>query len=48
MRYPKSLKEKGKIGFVAPAFGCNIEPYRSAFDNAIKVFKEKVIGIVAL
>lgn len=39
MRYPKYLPEKGTIGFVAPSFGCNIEPYRSAFQNAQKKFK---------
>lgn len=38
MRYPKYLKEKGSIGFVAPSFGCNIEPYRSAFENARRKF----------
>lgn len=36
MRYPEFLKEKGTIGFVAPSFGCEIEPYRTAFDNALK------------
>lgn len=36
MRYPDFLKKNGTIGFVAPAFGCSIEPYRSAFDNARK------------
>lgn len=41
MRYPKFLQQNGTIGFVAPAFGCNIEPYKSAFDNAQKKFKEK-------
>lgn len=34
MRYPAFLKKNGTIGFVAPAFGCNIEPYKSAFMNA--------------
>lgn len=34
MRYPKFLPDNGTIGFVAPSFGCNIEPYRSAFANA--------------
>lgn len=38
MRYPKFLKENGKIGFVAPSMGCTTEPYKSAFDNAIKKF----------
>jgi muramoyltetrapeptide carboxypeptidase LdcA involved in peptidoglycan recycling len=40
MRYPEFLGEKGTIGFVAPSFGCNIEPYRSGFENAQKIFKE--------
>ncbi|WP_455720909.1 S66 family peptidase [Agathobacter sp.] len=38
MRYPQFLKENGKIGFVAPSMGCTTEPYKSAFDNAIKKF----------
>lgn len=38
MRYPKALRENGTIGFVAPSFGCNTEPYRSCFDNAQKKF----------
>ncbi len=40
MRYPKSLKEGGTIGFIAPSFGCAIEPYKTRFENAIKVFTE--------
>ncbi len=36
MRYPEFLKENGTIGFVAPSFGCAIEPYKSAFKNALK------------
>lgn len=39
MRYPKFLKKNGTIGFVAPSFGCNIEPYKSAFNNALKKFE---------
>ena len=35
MRYPKFLKENGTLGFVAPSFGCAIEPYHSAFKNAL-------------
>ena len=41
MRYPKYLEQGGTIGFVAPSFGCNIEPYRSAFENAQKKFNDK-------
>ncbi len=40
MRYPKFLQENGTIGFVAPSFGCNIEPYRTAFLSA----QEKLSG----
>ncbi len=39
MRYPKFLENKSTIGFVAPSFGCVIEPYHSAFKNALKKFK---------
>ena len=41
MRYPGNLQENGTIGFVAPSFGCAIEPYYSAFGNAQKKFVEK-------
>ncbi|MGN0350898.1 MAG: S66 peptidase family protein [Roseburia sp.] len=40
MRYPKYLGEHGTIGFVAPSFGCNIEPYHTGFLEAQKKFKE--------
>lgn len=39
MKYPAFLKEKGNIGFIAPSFGCNSEPYYTAFLNACKKFK---------
>lgn len=38
MKYGKFLPENGTIGFVAPSFGCNIEPYKSAFANAKKIW----------
>ncbi|MDO4317616.1 MAG: LD-carboxypeptidase [Lachnospiraceae bacterium] len=38
MRYPEFLTENGTIGFVAPSFGCNIEPYRTAFLAAQEKF----------
>lgn len=41
MKYGKFLPENGTIGFVAPSFGCNIEPYKSAFANAQKVWTDK-------
>ena len=40
MKYPKFLEENGTIGFVAPSFGCATEPYKSAFDNALKKFSQ--------
>ena len=39
MRYPSFLKTGETIGFAAPSFGCTIEPYRSAFENAVKVLE---------
>ncbi len=38
MRYPKFLPPGGTIGFIAPSFGCAIEPYKERFDNALKMF----------
>lgn len=40
MRYPKNLQDGGTIGFVAPSFGCQIQPYKAGFENAQKKFKE--------
>lgn len=40
MRIPEFLSEKGTIGFVAPAFGCNIEPYKSGFASAGEKFTQ--------
>lgn len=36
MRYPKNLPAGGTIGFLAPSFGCATEPYRTAFNCALK------------
>ncbi len=44
MRYPKFLKDNGTIGFVAPSFGCAAEPYRTAFDNALRRFSKMGYG----
>ncbi len=41
MRYPQNLPDNGTIGFVAPSFGCAIEPYKSGFENAQKKFIER-------
>ncbi len=39
MKIPGFLKDGGTIGFAAPSFGCNIEPYKSGFNNAQEKFK---------
>ena len=44
MKYPEFLKENGTIGFVAPSFGCVIEPYHSAFKNALRRWEEMGYG----
>lgn len=38
MKYPDFLQPNGTIGFIAPSFGCNTEPYYTAFLNALKKF----------
>ena len=40
MRFPEFLKSDGTIGFAAPSFGCNTEPYKTAFINAQKKLEE--------
>ena len=40
MRYPEFLKENGTLGFVAPAFGCAIEPYKSAFEHSLEKWEK--------
>lgn len=40
MRYPKFLPQNGTIGFAAPSYGCNIEPYKTAFNHALEKFHE--------
>ncbi|MBO5999276.1 MAG: LD-carboxypeptidase [Lachnospiraceae bacterium] len=40
MRYPEFLQPGGTIGFAAPSFGCSIEPYKSAFNHALEVFRK--------
>ena len=36
MRYPEGLPAGGVIGFPAPSFGCATEPYKTAFQCALK------------
>lgn len=41
MRYPKFLKDGGRIGFIAPSFGCTIEPYASCFNEALRALQAR-------
>lgn len=41
MRYPEFITEGNTIGFPAPSFGCNVEPYYSCFQNALKFFESR-------
>lgn len=45
MKYPNPLQKNETIGFVAPSFGCATEPYKTAFLNAQKKFKELGYGL---
>lgn len=40
MRIPEFIREGDCLGFVAPSFGCNIEPYKSAFQNGLEKFQK--------
>lgn len=40
MKYPTYLKMNDTIGFVAPSFGCNTEPYKSCFESAMLQLEE--------
>ena len=41
MRFPRNIKTGDTVGFVAPSFGCAIEPYHSAFLHTIRNFHER-------
>lgn len=38
MRYPEFLQKNGRIGFIAPSFGCVQEPYATLFKNTLDRF----------
>ena len=46
MRYPEFLKDGGRIGFIAPSFGCATEPYKSLFINAQERFKAQGYSLI--
>ena len=41
MRYPEFLKDGGRVGFIAPSFGCTGEYYGPLFERAVERFQEK-------
>ena len=41
MRYPEFIAQGETIGFPAPSFGANIEPYRTAFDHALEALSAR-------
>lgn len=41
MKFSSFIKQGDTIGFVAPSFGCSIEPYRSAFDHSLEKWRER-------
>ena len=45
MRFPKFIKKGDAIGFVAPSFGCDTEPYKTAFGRAQENFRNMGFGI---
>lgn len=46
MRFPKNLEKGGRIGLVAPSFGCTTFPYKDLFENAIKYLESEGFEIV--
>ena len=46
MRYPKFLQDNERVGLVAPSFGCNIDPYLTRIEAAIKEFEGRGYEIV--
>lgn len=40
MKYPKYLPKGGRIGYIAPSFGCSFSPYKEKFENALRTFSE--------
>ncbi|MBR1860964.1 MAG: LD-carboxypeptidase [Lachnospiraceae bacterium] len=41
MRYPEFLKKGSSVGFPAPSFGANIEPYRTRLKKALELIGSK-------
>lgn len=41
MRYPDFLKDNGRIGYIAPSFGCADEWHGKCFDEALRFFANR-------
>ncbi len=41
MKFPAFLPKGGTVGFAAPSFGCNMEPYTSAFKSSLRFWESK-------
>ena len=41
MRIPPYIKRNDTAAFIAPSFGCTIEPYYSSFKNALRFFENR-------
>lgn len=39
LKFPKFLPKGGRIGFIAPSFGCTTSPYRECFEAALGFFE---------
>ena len=46
MRYPDFIKPGDTIGFPAPSFGANWEPYHSCFLKALEYFRDKGFNVI--
>lgn len=46
MRYPDFLPEKGRVGLVAPSFGCASFPYAERMESAVEYLKKEGFDIV--
>ena len=42
MRYPEFLKKNWTVSLCGTIFGCNIEPYKTAFGHALDKFEKWV------
>lgn len=46
MRYPAYLPKNGRVGVIAPSFGCTTEPYLTEFNSAVSFFNREGYAVV--